>query len=138
MKQFTEENGTSVLALVAELKRKQAVVKELMSEIEQQQRRITTNLWKEIEGWEPLNDEMAVCYYPNTDYACYVWFVEKWSDRYRFKETPSFNKQNSNYYSQPIVPEEGNEFLVLPVPIFEILNKTLNIDIENKNKTNRF
>jgi hypothetical protein len=138
MNRFTEEKATSILALVAELKRKQAIVNEMLLEIEQHQIQIIANLWKEIEGWEPLNDEMAVCYYPDSDYACYVWFTEKWSDRYRFKETPNSINRNSNYFSQPVVPVKGSEFLILPLLIFERLNKTLNIDIENKFRANNF
>jgi hypothetical protein len=130
---FTAEKAVPILATIDEIEAKQAEIARLDQAIDELKHQVTGQLWKEFPDWKPYLDEMAVMFSPGNNSAMFVWFIEEVMDCYRFKETPSFDTTINNYVRQPIVPEtDGGELIVLPVQVFEVLNRTLKIKIYNK------
>ncbi|WP_373548364.1 hypothetical protein [Haliscomenobacter sp.] len=128
-------NGETVAAVFEQqqsINAKRAQIKQLEKDIELLSNNITTYLWKEIADWQPYQDEMSVCYYPESCSAIYVWYVEPFGECHRFKETPTYELTIRNYYRQEKAPQKGGEFIVVPLRTFEHLNRELRIDVYNK------
>ena len=129
---LNEETVAAVFEQQQSINAKRAQIKQLEKDIELVSNNITTSLWKEIAHWQPYRDEMAICFYPESSSAIYVWYVEPFGECHRFKETPTYEPSIRNYYRQEKTPQKGGEFIVIPLTTFEQLNRELRIDVYNK------
>lgn len=115
---------------VQQMDAEQKRIEESKARINQHGTRLLDELIPYLKNWEPIADEKAVHLYPVEKFAFYVWYEYRRKDRHVFRERPTYEGMGfaRNQIFQAINPEPGNETLIIPLSLYEVLSRTIGLD----------